>query len=177
MQFLLTKIKVNVNSYLFFYCIFENYLYFCIRTIYIIRIQKVKIMKRTIHHAIALFTAFFIGLVSVGFSQKICEIQLSADIEHCTCLNNGEIIFKLTKSADCQLDTLNIRYSLYSPLNSISSENSISPVFSNLPPGHYTGIVSALHHTGEPGIGANIIIYDTLELDISTSYVEPHVGI
>ena len=134
-------------------------------------------MKRTIHHAIALFTAFFIGLVSVGFSQKICEIQLSADIEHCTCLNNGEIIFKLTKSADCQLDTLNIRYSLYSPLNSISSENSISPVFSNLPPGHYTGIVSALHHTGEPGIGANIIIYDTLELDISTSYVEPNVGI
>ncbi len=134
-------------------------------------------MKANIHYAIALFLVFLIGMISVGFSQNNCEIQLSADIQHCTCLNDGKITFKLTKSADCQLDTFNIRYTLFSPLNSISNENSISPVFSNLPPGHYTGIVSALHHTGEPGVGANIIVYDTLELNINTSYTEPNVGI
>ena len=134
-------------------------------------------MKATFYHAMALFLVFLTGLNLECFSQNYCKIELGADIRHCTCLNDGEITFKLTKSADCQLDTLNIRYSLYSPLNSISSENSISPVFSNLPPGHYIGIVSALHHTGEPGIGANIIIYDTLELNINTSYTEPNVGI
>lgn len=134
-------------------------------------------MKATIHYVIVLFLAFLMGMISVGFSQNNCKIQLNADIRHCTCLNDGEITFKLTKLADCQLDTFNIRYSLYSPLNSISSENSISPIFSNLPPGQYTGIVSALHHTGETGIGANIIVYDTLDLSISTSYTEPNVGV
>ena len=61
-------------------------------------------MKANIHYAIALFLVFLIGMISVGFSQNNCEIQLSADIQHCTCLNDGKITFKLTKSADCQPD-------------------------------------------------------------------------
>jgi uncharacterized protein (TIGR02145 family) len=174
---MLTNLKVNVNSYLFFYCYFQKYLYFCSRTVYLKRNQKVKIMKTTIHQVIVLFIVFFVGRFADGFSQNICKIELHADIHHCTCLNDGEIKFNLTKSSACQLDTLNIRYSLYSPLNSISVENSISPIFRDLPPGDYTGVVSALHHTEEHGIDANIIVYDTLYISLGTSYSEPNVGI
>ncbi len=134
-------------------------------------------MKATFYHAMALFLVLLMGMNPECFSQNYCKIELGADIRHCTCLNDGEITFKLTKSSECQLDTNNIRYSLFSPMNSIHSENSISPVFNNLPPGSYTGIVSALHHTGVPGTGANIIVYDTLDLIINTSYTEPNAGI
>lgn len=42
LRILLTKIKVNVKTYLFFYCYFQNYLYFCKRTIQYKTKQKVK---------------------------------------------------------------------------------------------------------------------------------------
>ena len=134
-------------------------------------------MKASIHFAITLLLAFSIGLAKTGFSQNNCEIQLGADIKHCTCLNDGKIKFKLTKSALCDIDSSNIRYTLISPANSINSVNNISPIFNNLPPGEYTGIVSALHQTGGIGSEANVILYDTLVLTINSSYSEPTCGV
>lgn len=134
-------------------------------------------MKRTINQAIVLILLCLFKLSGMAFSQEECNIQLNAEIRHCTCLNNGEIIFKLTKTDSCHLDTLNTRYSLYSPANSISSENSVSPIFKNLPPGDYTGIVNVLHHTGELGSGAIVVLSDTLQLTINSSYTTPSIGI
>ena len=134
-------------------------------------------MKSVINQLFVLFFMLNAGILFPAFCQESCTIELSASIQHCTCINNGEIIFNLTKSALCDIDTDNIRYSLFSPANSISSVNNISPVFNNLPPGEYTGIVSALHNTGGIGIGANIILNDTLVLTLGSSYTEPTAGI
>ena len=134
-------------------------------------------MKSIIYQRIILILTFVLAIVKTTFPQEECSIQLSAEVHQCSCINNGEIIFKLTKSATCGIDSNDIRYSLFSPANSISSVNSTSPVFNNLPPGEYTGIVSALHHTGEIGPGANVILHDTLHLTLGSSYVEPTMGI
>lgn len=134
-------------------------------------------MKPIIYQIFVLiFMLIFASCTSV-FSQEECTIKLAADIHHCTCINNGEFIFKLTKSATCVIDSNNIRYSLFSPANSISSVNSISPVFNNLPPGEYTAIVTALNHTGGSGPDAIVILSDTLKLTLSSSYTEPSMGV
>ena len=134
-------------------------------------------MKPIIYQIIVLiFMLIFASCASV-FSQEECTIKLSADIHHCTCINNGEFIFKLTKSATCVIDSNNIRYSLFSPANSISSVNSISPVFNNLLPGEYTAIVTALNHTGGIGPDAIVMMSDTLKLTLTTSYTEPLMGV
>ena len=134
-------------------------------------------MKRAILKEVVFVFLCLYGFCGITFSQEECGIQLNADVRHCTCLNNGEIIFKLTKSVDCNLDTTNTRYSLYSPANSISSENSISPVFNNLPPGDYMGIVKVVHQTGALGSGAIVVISDTIQLTLNTSYTAPTMGI
>ncbi len=129
-----------------------------------------------IQRIMLIFTIISAGIHPV-FSQENCSIKLSADIQHCSCINNGEIIFKLTKTTTCQLDTDNIRYSLYSTANGISSPNSLSPVFNNLPPGDYFGVVSALNHTGGVGPDAIILLQDSIKLTINSSYTEPQMGI
>ncbi|MBO4656097.1 MAG: fibrobacter succinogenes major paralogous domain-containing protein [Bacteroidales bacterium] len=134
-------------------------------------------MKTTVAHTMRAFMLCLLSFSLTAFSQENCKIQLAAEIKPCTCINNGEIKFNLTKSTSCQLDTGNIRYSLHSPANSIHNENSVSPIFSNLPPGDYTGIVKALHHTGELGEGANIVLYDTLQLTVNSSYSPPSFGL
>ena len=134
-------------------------------------------MKSIIYQTIVLFLTLFIGFVKGGYSQSSCTIKLEASIEHCTCINNGKIVFNLTNTSECDIDTNNIRYSLFSPTNSISSVNSISPVFNNLPPGEYTGVVSALNHTGGIGPDAIVILHDTIQLTLNTSYTEPTMGI
>ncbi|MBP5663456.1 MAG: fibrobacter succinogenes major paralogous domain-containing protein [Bacteroidales bacterium] len=134
-------------------------------------------MKSIIYQIIVLiFMLIFASYASV-FSQEECTIKLSADAHPCTCINNGEFIFKLTKGTTCVIDSNNIRYSLFSPANSISSVNSISPVFNNLPPGEYTAIVTALNHTGGSGPDAVVILSDTLKLTLSSSYTEPNMGV
>ena len=126
-------------------------------------------MKPIIYQFIILYFALIFASCANAFSQEDCTIKLSADIQHCSCINNGEFIFKLTKSATCVIDTDNIRYSLFSPANSISSVNSISPVFNNLPPGEYTAIVTALNHTGGIGPDAVVMLSDTLKLTLSST--------
>lgn len=134
-------------------------------------------MKSIVYQFIVLFFIFILVHYESVFSQEECTIKLSANIHHCTCINNGEFIFKLTKSTTCVIDTNNIRYSLFSPANSISSVNSISPVFNNLPPGEYTAVVSALNHTGGIGPDAMVILHDTIKLTLTTTYTEPTLGI
>ena len=134
-------------------------------------------MKPIIYQIIVLIFMLIFASYETAFSQGECTITLSADIHHCTCVNNGEFIFKLTKSTTCVIDSNNIRYSLFSPANSISSVNNISPVFNNLPPGEYTAIVTALNHTGGSGPDAVVILSDTLKLSLSTSYTEPNMGV
>lgn len=134
-------------------------------------------MKPIIYQFIVLFFTLILTCCTSAFSQEECTLKLSADIHHCTCVNNGEIIFKLTTSTICDIDTNNIRYSLFSPANSISSVNSISPIFNNLPPGEYTAVVSALNRTGGIGPDAMVILTDTLKLTLSTTYTEPFMGV
>ena len=134
-------------------------------------------MKPVIYQSIVLFFVVIYASCASVFSQGECTITLSADIHHCTCVNNGEFIFKLTKNTICDIDTDNIRYSLFSPANSISIVNNISPVFNNLPPGEYTAVVNALNHTGSSGPDAIVILSDTLKLTLSTSYTEPSMGV
>lgn len=134
-------------------------------------------MKSIIYQTIVLFFALSLGLANNVFCQDTCTIELEASISHCTCINNGEIIFNLTKSTNCELDTNNIRYALFSPSNSISIVNGISSIFNNLPPGEYTGVVSALNHTGGIGPDAIVILHDTLQLTLNSTYSEPTMGI
>ena len=134
-------------------------------------------MKSIIYQTITLFLALSIGLLNNAFGQDICAIILEASISHCSCINNGKIIFNLTNLTNCNLDTNNIRYALFSPANSISIVNSISPIFNNLPPGDYTGVVSALNHTGGIGPEAIVILHDTLQLTLNSTYSEPSMGI
>lgn len=134
-------------------------------------------MKPIICQRIVLIFTLILASSTKAFSQGECAINLYADIHHCTCINNGEFIFKLTKDSSCNIDTNNIRYSLFSPANSISSVNNISPVFNNLPPGEYTAVVSALNHTGGIGPDAIVILYDTIKLTLTTTYTEPTIGI
>lgn len=128
------------------------------------------------YRLLLLIIVFFYGVNQCLWAQETCPIELQADIQNCNCLNDGVIRLKLTSPTDCDIDSLNIRYSLFSSANGIHNENSTTSVFSNLPPGDYIGIVSVLIHTGEPGVGANIIVYDTLSLSLSTTYKEPTIG-
>lgn len=120
---------------------------------------------------------YLILFVNSVFSQSLCPMRLNVQINNCTCINNGEIKCILTDTLGCQIDTNNIRYSIFSSDNTINIVNSTSPRFFHLHPDNYCITVAALRATGLLGEEAFVVERDTVWATIASDYVPPTIGL